>query len=100
MMVYLNDKHIKGDISTWNCTTSHNPSLPSPENYPVKASNKNAAFLWETNVHVDVLCAQSETLSNTALETHFLKKKISAQNFSVLFSHLCSALFSDYQQQQ
>lgn len=80
--------------------SSHNPSLPSPENYPVKASNKNSAFLWETNVHVDVLCAQSETLSNTASETHFLKKKFSAQNGSVLFSHLCSALFSDYQQQQ
>ena len=72
------------------------PSLPA-ENYPVKASYKNAAFLWKTNVHVDVLCAQNETLSNTALETLFLKNKFSAQNGSVLFSHLCSALFSDYQ---
>ena len=50
--------------------------------------------------NVDVLCAHSETLSYTALETRFLKKKFSAQNGSVLFSHLCSALFSDYQQQQ
>ena len=66
----------------------------------MKASYKNAAFLWETNVCVDVLCAQNETLSNTALETRFLKNKFSAQNGSVLFSHLCSALFSDYQQQQ
>ena len=76
------------------------PPSPPAENYTVKASYKNAAFLWETNVHVDVLCAQNETLSNTALETHFLKNKFSAQNGSALFSHLCSALFSDYQQQQ
>lgn len=69
--------------------SSHNPSLPSPENYPVKASNKNAAFLWETNVHADVLCAQSETLSNTALETRFLKKNFQLK--MVLFSSLICA---------
>ena len=63
------------------------PPSPPPENYPVKAFNKNAAFLWETNVHADVLCAQSETLSNTALETRFLKK-----NFQLKMVLFCSLI--------
>ena len=81
-------------LKLYNPHTTPPPS-PPPENYPVKAFNKNAAFLWETNVHVDVLCAQNETLSNTALETCFLKNKFSAQNGSVLIcAQPCSQIIN------
>ena len=40
--------------------------------------------------NVDVLCAQSETLSNTALETRFLKKNFSSKWFCSLLSSVLS----------
>ena len=40
--------------------------------------------------NVDVLCAQSETLSNTALETCFLKKIFSSKWFCSLLSSVLS----------